>query len=114
MLTIFLILKLLSSIGTPSENEIKDMMVESTKMTMESIRLAADIYYVTYFHYAEIIEDLIEFLEPAAIPLDAWGNPIIFRRTNSDDVKYFIFSYGADGKPGGIGYDADIIYSRDD
>jgi type II secretion system protein G len=40
------------------------------------------------------------------IPLDPWGRPYIYLR--SADLAPEILSYGADGKPGGEGFDADI------
>lgn len=113
-LALILILGLVSiGLGKQMEAEIDDMMVETTKTTMESIRLGIDMYYVTYFQYPDSIEDIVEFLEPPSIPLDAWGNPFVFERTDSGDEKFIIYSYGADGKPGGTGYDADIFFSRE-
>lgn len=40
-----------------------------------------------------------------ALPDDPWGNPYQYRRDGSD---YEVFSYGADGREGGEGLDADI------
>ena len=40
------------------------------------------------------------------IPLDPWGRPYIY--LFSADSAPEILSYGADGKPGGAGFDADI------
>lgn len=47
------------------------------------------------------------YLEQKKIPLDPWGNPYIFISpgVNGD---YDILSYGADGKEGGEGKNADI------
>jgi len=47
------------------------------------------------------------YLERRKLTPDPWGNPYIYISpgTNGD---YDIISYGADGKPGGEGYDADI------
>ncbi|QDT42218.1 Bacterial type II secretion system protein G [Gimesia alba] len=38
---------------------------------------------------------------------DGWGNPIQYRRTGEN---YELFSWGRDGKPGGVGLDADLYH----
>lgn len=47
------------------------------------------------------------YLEKKKISPDSWGNPYVYISpgVNGD---YDIISYGADGQPGGEGYDADI------
>ncbi len=42
------------------------------------------------------------------VPKDPWGHPYIYRSPGDNGRPYEIISYGADGKPGGTGYDADI------
>lgn len=41
------------------------------------------------------------------LPLDPWGNPYQYQRPGTNG-EYDIFSYGADGREGGEGLDADI------
>jgi len=43
------------------------------------------------------------------IPPDPWGNPYVYRPEGKDSTSYLIISYGKDGKPGGSGYDADLM-----
>lgn len=43
-----------------------------------------------------------------AVPSDPWGNPYQYAPQASGTQPYTLFSYGADGKPGGEGQDADI------
>jgi hypothetical protein len=38
-------------------------------------------------------------------PLDAWGRPIIY---SVDGTQFTLSSFGRDGKPGGVGLDADL------
>ncbi|HIC85990.1 MAG TPA: type II secretion system protein GspG [Desulfobacterales bacterium] len=45
---------------------------------------------------------------PKEIPLDPWGHPYIYR-CPGEHGDYDIISYGADGRPGGSGEDADIV-----
>lgn len=47
------------------------------------------------------------YLEQKKITLDAWGNPYVYISPGIQD-DYDIICYGADGIPGGEGYDADI------
>ncbi|GAB4540627.1 MAG: type II secretion system major pseudopilin GspG [Thermodesulfovibrionia bacterium] len=47
------------------------------------------------------------YLEQKKLVLDPWGNPYIYICPGTNG-EYDIISYGADGKPGGEGYDADI------
>jgi general secretion pathway protein G len=44
-----------------------------------------------------------------AIPLDPWGNSYVYRFPGDENPSgYDLFSYGADGQPGGEGENADI------
>lgn len=45
---------------------------------------------------------------PKDIPLDPWGHPYVYR-CPSEHGDYEIISYGADGREGGEGLDADIV-----
>ena len=43
-----------------------------------------------------------------AVPSDPWGTPYQYSIPGRDGLPFAIYSYGADGKPGGEGNDADI------
>ncbi len=43
-----------------------------------------------------------------AVPNDPWGNTYHYAPASSSDQPFTLFSYGADGKAGGEGTDADI------
>jgi general secretion pathway protein G len=45
---------------------------------------------------------------PRPIPRDPWGREYIYRFPGTHGTKPEIVSYGADGKPGGTGQNADI------
>jgi general secretion pathway protein G len=47
----------------------------------------------------------IKFLE-GDVPKDPWGNPYMYTSESSREFK--IVSFGADGKAGGSGFDADV------
>ncbi len=42
------------------------------------------------------------------VPLDGWGNEFVYKLQLLDGNSFMITSYGADGKIGGEGYDADV------
>ena len=43
------------------------------------------------------------------VPLDAWGHPFQYRSPGADGKRdYELVSFGADGKPGGQGHEADL------
>ena len=43
------------------------------------------------------------------VPLDAWGRPYLYKYPGEHGDSPDLVSLGADGKPGGEGYDADIV-----
>ena len=47
-------------------------------------------------------------LNSKTVPIDPWGHPYQYNCPGSDGSPYEIISYGADGKEGGDGYNADI------
>lgn len=45
------------------------------------------------------------------LPLDPWSHPYLYLSPARNDSKeYELFSYGADGQPGGEGQDADVFF----
>ncbi len=43
------------------------------------------------------------------VPMDAWGRPYLYKYPGEHGESPDIVSLGADGQPGGEGYDADIV-----
>ncbi len=43
-----------------------------------------------------------------AVPLDPWGQPYQYAQQASGDNPFTLYSFGADGKAGGEGQDADV------
>lgn len=42
------------------------------------------------------------------VPADPWGNPYLYGMPGRDGMPFAVYSYGADGKAGGEGNDADV------
>jgi general secretion pathway protein G len=52
------------------------------------------------------------YLKGDQIPNDPWGKPFVYRRPSQRPGHDFdLYTYGADGQPGGTGEDADV-YNR--
>ncbi len=73
---------------------------------------ALEMYRLDFKQYPESLEGLVNnakrvrYLDQGKIPLDSWRKPYVYSVQSSRE--YTLVSYGADGKPGGEGYDADI------
>jgi general secretion pathway protein G len=52
------------------------------------------------------------YLKTSTVPKDAWGNDFVYHLNPESGGPFEIISYGADGEPGGEGYNADLS-SRD-
>jgi len=50
---------------------------------------------------------------PKDIPLDPWGHAYVYKYPGEHGDEPDIISYGADGQPGGDGYNADILSWKD-
>jgi len=50
---------------------------------------------------------------PKDIPLDPWGHAYVYKYPGDHGDEPEIISYGADGQPGGDGFNADIVSWKD-
>ncbi len=48
------------------------------------------------------------YLEKTTVPKDPWGNPYVYTSPGANGTDYDLYSYGADGAPGGEGNNKDI------
>ena len=48
------------------------------------------------------------YLQSQDVPFDGWGHEFVYMVPGPNGAPYQIFSYGADGEPGGSGENADI------
>jgi len=51
------------------------------------------------------------FLDRETLPLDPWGNPYFYEPPRDASTPFRLFTYGADGRPGGEGDARDIELS---
>jgi len=91
--------------------------IENFKKAIELFKLDTGRYPKAQEGLAALVEKPADvkkwnaggYLESKTIPKDPWGNDYVYIFGGSEDIKYEIVSYGADGKKGGEGYDADIL-----
>jgi general secretion pathway protein G len=48
------------------------------------------------------------YLDDTQVPADPWGNPYQYAVPGANGLPFSLYSFGADGKPGGEGIDADV------
>ena len=54
------------------------------------------------------------YLKGTTVPQDAWKHDLIYQLASESGKPFAIISYGADGKEGGEGYDADLLSTDTD
>jgi general secretion pathway protein G len=113
-MVVIVIIGMLASVVTVGVmGHLAKARVTTTEAQVKEFTKALDLYkmdtgsYPTSSQGLKILTDAKKGTEPylVQIPNDAWGNPYRYR---SLGATYDIISYGADGREGGEGYDADI------
>ncbi len=125
LLVVMLILGVLAALIVPKIlGRGDDARITATKADIASIKSALKLYYLDNQRYPTTAQGLDALvikptLEPLPVswktggyldklPKDPWGKPYLYARPGlRGDID--VFSYGADGQPGGAGPDADIL-----
>ncbi len=95
--------------------------VKSTRLQIDNFGKALDLYFLDGGRYpttAEGLDALVQkpaggaswagpYLKGDKVPLDPWGNRYNYR-SPGEHGRYDLYSFGADGRDGGTGNDADI------
>lgn len=123
LLVVLVILSLIMGLVGPRVlNYLTDARVRSTKLQIDSLGAALDLFYLDTGRYpsqTEGLQALITrtpsvdhwngpYLQQTAVPLDPWGHAYDYR-VPGDKKPYAIVSLGSDGRQGGTGDAADII-----
>ena len=100
--------------------------VDTTHITLKSVAGALDQYKLDNGHFPTTQEGGLDALvqQPAnaknwlpggyvkgGYPKDSWDNDLQYNNPGSEGRTYDLYSFGADGKQGGDGNDADIYYT---
>jgi general secretion pathway protein G len=95
--------------------------VKSARLQIDNFSKALDLYYLDAGRYPNTSEGLDAllrkpggasgwagpYLKGDKLPPDPWGNKYNYR-SPGEHGKYDLYSYGADGREGGTGNDADV------
>lgn len=117
LMVVIVILGLLMAVVVPRLiGATDDAKVAAAKAQIHSFRMTLDMYklkFGTYPKTAEGLDALIHnerqnFLQEDTIPLDPWGNPYQYTCPGAQGHDFEIVSFGADGAPGGTGFDTDV------
>jgi type II secretion system protein G len=123
------IVKVLPISGKPEEKSYKEIILAAKNSegqisreiedNMVTAASAIDTYRLDIGQYPQTLDDLLlmpkgfenvwegPYLKEIQMR-DLWGNKYLFERDVTSPGNYKIISYGADGKPGGTGENADI------
>ena len=123
ILVVLVILSILAALVVPNVmSRPDDARVTAARADVRAIANALELYKFDNFHYPTSDQGLQALVEKPAgddaanwkaggylssVPLDPWGRPYQYRQPG-DHGAYDVFSYGADGKEGGEGYNKDI------
>jgi len=124
LMAVLLIIALLAGLAaTNFMGQTDKAKVTTTKATLATLHQAVNMFKLDTGYYPseevgliELIEQPMDlsgwapggYLEQTSVPRDAWKNDFIYMLNPESGKPFVIISYGADGKEGGTGYDADI------
>lgn len=126
IIVVVFILSLLAAIVAPKIiGRTDDARIAEAKVQIRNLETALKLFKLDSGFYPDTqqgLQALVEkptsgriplnykeggYLEQKKIPLDPWGSPYVYISPGLNG-DYDLFSYGADGKEGGEGKDADI------
>jgi general secretion pathway protein G len=116
IMVVLVIIGMLAALIAPRLiDRAEESKVKATRVQMANIGEALKLYRLQYGKYPTSADGLKALVTPGedgkrymdAVPRDAWGNAFVYLSPGVHG-DFDILSYGADGKPGGTGYDADI------
>lgn len=116
IMVVLVIIGVLAAIVAPRFIERADeARVEATRAQMQNIAQALKLYRLHHSRYPNSGEGLNALVQPGKdgrryldrVPKDGWGNDFVYLSPGVHG-DFDLLSYGADGRPGGSGFDADI------
>lgn len=122
--TISIILVLSATVGFSALKYIERSRTAACRNQMDVFRLALQSYYLDCGQYPTESQGLNALWEKPIlvpvpqqwdgpyldrkIPKDPWGNEYVYRNPGENNLPFSLMSYGADGRTGGEGANADI------
>ncbi len=108
MIVIAIILLLMGALTYGLVGMFGEAQSDTASLMIARINEKVQIYKVKKRQLPDDLADVFRGEDP---PMDPWGNPFVYRKGGGAD-GYDIISYGADGREGGTGNDADIKLSE--
>jgi general secretion pathway protein G len=125
LMAVLIILGLLATVVVQNfVGQVDKSKVATTKANLKLLSNAVRQFYMDTGRYPtedEQLFPLIEqpmdvenwqpggYLETTDIPPDGWGREFEYQLYPESGKPFVIISYGADGQPGGEGYDTDLL-----
>lgn len=125
LIVISVVMVLTASVGFMAVSSLEKARVASVKTQIDSFCIALESYYIDCGNYPTTEQGLDALRkkpekEPISdswngpylyknVPKDSWGNEYEYIIPGPDGNAYGIRSFGADGKEGGEGKDADLL-----
>lgn len=124
ILVVLVIMGLLISVVAPTVlNSADDARAQKVQADFKAIETALKIYRLDNFVYPSTEQGLVALIEPSTLepeprnfkdggylqemPLDPWGREYLYL-SPGENSEVDLFSYGADGLPGGEGQNKDL------
>lgn len=124
ILVVLVIMGLLISVVAPTVlNSADDARVQKVQADFSAIETALKIYRLDNYVYPSTEQGLVALVEPSTlepeprnfkqggyleeVPLDPWGSEYLYMSPGENN-EVDLFSYGADGLPGGEGQNQDL------
>jgi len=121
LLVVIVIIGLLAGYVAPRYfGQVGKSEVQVARAQIDSLEKALDQYRLDTRHYPTAEQGLAALMEKPAnetawsgpylkksVPNDPWGRPYVYRVPGAKG-EFEVYSLGRDGKPGGVGEDADI------
>ncbi|MFM7735529.1 MAG: type II secretion system major pseudopilin GspG [Alphaproteobacteria bacterium] len=125
LLVVLVIIGLLATLVAPNFiGQSEKAKPKAARAQLENIRNALDMYQLDVGRYPTTEEGLTALRQrPSSaprwsgpylrdeLPMDPWGKPYVYRSPGEGGGNYDIQSYGADGRSGGDGNNADVSLS---
>ena len=112
LMVVILIIGLLATIVIINVMPATDKAaVTKAKADIATLEQGVEMYRLNNLSYpagADGLQQLVRARLVKRLPNDPWGNPYRYAAPGRDGRDFEIYSYGADGREGGEGQDADI------
>jgi general secretion pathway protein G len=124
IVTISIILILSAAVGFSAIKYIERAQFAACRNQIETLRLALQTYFLDCGQYPTETQGLRALWEKPIqppiplrwdgpyvdrkLPKDPWGSEYVYKNPGEMDLPFSILSYGADGKAGGEGLNAEI------